>query len=188
MSADGEANIIDAVLNWTDTYNSLVTAFGVLVTIAGFIWTLTQVYKAKSEATKAQTAISEIKDNLFRINAVAEFSEAISALQEVKRIQLQQSETWFSTNWMLILERLTTVRRILVQVRASEGLLRPEQQTKVQETITQIITVSGWVEKSFTAKQIPKNMVTLNRIISEQVDSLGAILTELKNIDWNKHV
>lgn len=189
MASTGEEKtIIEAVLSWTDTYNSLVGAISLLVTIGGFIWTLTQVYKARNDANKVQIAIKDIKDNLFRVNAVAEISLAISALQEVKRIQLQQSDSWLSTNWMLLLERYSTIRYILVQVNATEGLLTEQQQIKIQEAVSQIITVSEKVEKSVVAKQNPKNIATLNRIISEQVDSLGIILTELRNVDWDKNV
>ena len=89
---------------------------------------------------------------------------------------------------MLLLERYSAIRYTLVQINASSGLLNENQQAKLQEAVVQIVIVSEKIERSVSSNQSPKNVAALNRIISEQMDSLGIILTELKNVDWNRNV
>jgi len=197
----------DNILQFSDTYGNLIGAISLVATLGGFVWTLLKLYHDRKEMSEAQKAIKdaqdkasiaiseakddiaatnasvqEIRSNLFRFDAVAEIASAIAIINEVRNMQLQDPD-----HWLLIIDRYTSVRQSLIQVKPLASLLGAPQETVIQGVIAQISTAQESIERAIIAKSNPKNMASINRILSEQTDSLTRLLHELKEIDWSKH-
>lgn len=112
---------------------------GLIISVAGFIWTLVAVYRSKNAATQAQEAAERAGDEVLRSSTMVELAAATSALQEIKRLQR-------NGDWRDLLDRYSVLRSALIAIRASSQVLEEEHQTVIQGAITQIRTIEGKVD------------------------------------------
>src|SRR5438552_2494956 len=104
------------------TYWSLVTAWisenklgdvasimGVVISIVGFWITVRGVRKSKSAAESARQAAEMTRDNIRLLETIVDFSAAIAALEEIKRLHRELPSD-------LLLERYSSLRKLLVTV------------------------------------------------------------------------
>jgi hypothetical protein len=64
-------------------YASIV---GLAVSAVGFVVTIIGVWRSKSAAQEASMVARQVREDLGRTNAVAEFAAAISAMSEIKTL------------------------------------------------------------------------------------------------------
>lgn len=158
---------------WGDYTADLLSAVALLLTIVGFIITIYNVVRAKNAATKAQEAVSEVRDDILRIDMVSEFSAALAAMEEIKRLQRQKA-------WTILPDRYAALRRSLVEIKSANPDLPEHHKTDLQSSIVNLRGIERQIEDTLDSGKDPSNVTKLNDTISEQIDDLQTILTEVK--------
>jgi cell fate (sporulation/competence/biofilm development) regulator YlbF (YheA/YmcA/DUF963 family) len=143
------------------------------ISIIGFAITIYGVNKAKSAAEAAKRAARETQERVQKFDTIVDFSAAIAILEEIKRLHREQA-------WQTLLERYSAMRKLLVQIRHSGIALTDEQNTVVQRSLTHLITLEDQVERAI-ATDVKLKVSKSNLLISEDVDGLVTVLTQLKN-------
>jgi hypothetical protein len=146
---------------------------GLLVSIAGFIWTLRGVYKSRAAAEAAAEAAEKAREDILRSNALIELAEVMSSLQEIKRLQREEA-------WPHLLDRYSILRTALIAIRASRPNLSDQHKTTIQSAIGQLRTLEEKIERAMGAGQKP-NVAKLNAIVSDQLDGLSELLGALRS-------
>ena len=154
------------------TWGGVASVAGIFLTIGGFIWTLIGVYRSKNAAQQAKEAAEKARDDIFHASAMVELTAAMSAMQEIKRLQRDEA-------WSLLLDRYSTLRASLISIRAARPNLTEEHKTTIQGAIAQIRMIEDKVERALAADQKP-SVAKLNAIIADQLDNLSEVLGALR--------
>lgn len=158
---------------WGDLTDDVLTILSLVLTIVGFGITIYNVVRAKRAAKYAQDAVDEVREDILRIDMVAEFSSALAAMDEIKRLHRQKA-------WDVLPDRYAALRRSLVEIRSANPNLPEHHKVALQSSIVRFRGFESQIEEALVLDEKPSNVAKLNETISEQVDDLQAILTEVK--------
>ena len=166
---------MSGLVSWIQSngIGDVASVAGVLISVGGFIATLIAVYKAKSAAQQAREAARAARDGIRMFDTLVDFSAAIAAFDEIQRLHR------VGDAWPTLLERYAMVRKLLVQLRNSNVLLNDEQKSVIQNALVNIVDIQEQVEK-LVATPTSLKPAKFNIILSDDVDGLIAVLTQLK--------
>ncbi len=102
---------------------------------------------------------------------VADFSAAIVIMEEIKRLHR-------TGQLDMLLDRYAALRKTLIGVRRLSPMTDESKETLIQSAITTLSTIEGVVEKSRADGTLP-NFVRLNRVLSNDIDRLHAVLVDM---------
>jgi hypothetical protein len=102
--------IINLIVN--KQLGDLASIIGVFISIIGFIVTIFNVLRSKSAAKQAEQAALKIREDIKRIDIVAEISAAKGAIDEIKRLQRQEA-------WEILPDRYSALRTLLISIKSS---------------------------------------------------------------------
>jgi hypothetical protein len=150
----------------------LASIAGIFISIVGFFVTLWNVWRSRSAAERAEMAANEARRIIRSYETVAEFSSAITLMEEIKRLhRSRQSE--------MLPDRDAALRKALISVRRLAPSLQGGQDTTLQAAITTLAAIEGTIEKSIHGGSEP-DYVRLNRLLSRDIDALHAVLIDIK--------
>jgi hypothetical protein len=88
MDVSGSQDAWSAFLHWMEVQRigDLSGVAGVLISIVGFTVTLWGVFKSKRAAQAAEEAARSTRDRIRLLDTAVDFSTAIAALEEIKRL------------------------------------------------------------------------------------------------------
>jgi hypothetical protein len=152
---------------------------GVLISIIGFAVTLVSVFKARTAASRAEAAAKSTRDAIRLFDAIVDFSSAITILEQIKRAHRQQE-------WVLLPDRYAELRKILIAARTKNESLTAEHKTAIQDTITSLRTMESLVERNMQNPGTLK-VTKFNGVVSKHIDTLVAVLAELRAADSGEH-
>lgn len=161
-------------LSWVEVQRlgDLASMAGLLVSVVGFALTIWGVMRSKGAAERAEQAAAETRQTIRLLDTVVDFTTAIGALEEIKRLHR-------TANWPLLPERYTTIRRLLVTLRTTNPHMTSNQRNVVQSALANLIVIENLVEKGLVNPG-SLNAAKFNSSISNDIDNLLAVLTELK--------
>jgi len=162
------------LLNWMETNHvgDLASVAGVAISLIGFTITVISVFRSESAARRAERAANSARETVRLMDTVVDFTAAITALDEIKRLHR-------TSNWVLLLDRYSTIRRLLVIARANNNQLTSHQQEAIQSSLANLIVLENTLERALASGSTP-NAPKLNASISTNIDDLLAVLTEIK--------
>jgi hypothetical protein len=162
------------VLSWMETnrVGDLASVTGVAISLIGFTITVIGVFRSKSAAQRAERAANSARETVRLMDTVVDFTAAITALDEIKRLHR-------TSNWVLLLDRYSTIRRLLVIARANNSQLTSHQREAIQSSLANLIVLENTLERALASGSTP-NAPKLNASISTNIDDLLAVLTEIK--------
>jgi hypothetical protein len=167
--------VIGKLFTFSDyTAGDWLSVLGLVVTLIGFAITIFNVVRSRTAAEEAERAVAKVREDILRIDTVAEFSAAIAAMDEIKRLQREGA-------WSVLPDRYADLRKSLISIKSANKDLPAHYMTAIQSSIQHFRGIETIIEKSLAAKKIPSNATRLNTIMSEQVDELHGILTEIKS-------
>src|SRR4051812_47034786 len=146
---------------------------GVLLAVIGFGATLYGVFKSKSAAERAEAATAQTRDTILVLNAVDDFSTAVAAFEEIKRLHRANA-------WVILPDRYSELRKRLVSLRATYSHLSQENRASIQAAIQHLVDLEARVEKALASGTMPANVPKINEIVSTQADKLSELLAVLK--------
>jgi hypothetical protein len=164
------------VLEWIATYriNEYSDFLGLIVTVVGFALTLWNVWKSRSIATQALLVANKVRDDLRKVEIVAEFSTAVAAMEEIKRLHRKGEID-------ALPERYSALRRSLITMRDATILLSNEDQTLLQGAISQFAGFERKIEKALVSDSTAKiDFAKMNRVVSTLVDEIHAVVVRMK--------
>jgi hypothetical protein len=169
-----------AVNNWvqwivTNHLGDMASICGLFITILGFIVTLVIVYKSKQAATAAKEAVFRVREDIARMDIVAEFASAITHIDEIKRLQRDEA-------WAVLPDRYSSLRRSLITIKSSKLNTLICRISVIQSAIQQLKSIEDIIEKSLISSSgVSKpNIPKWNNILSGINDSLKELLEIVK--------
>ena len=103
---------------------------------------------------------------------MAEFSSAITLMEEIKRLHR-------SKQLEMLPDRYAALRKVLIGVRRLSPAIREPHAVILQTAITTLATIEDTIEKSIHGGSDP-DYVRLNRLLSRDIDVLHSVLIDLK--------
>src|SRR5579859_3267226 len=131
---------------------------GVVISIIGFIVTVWGVWKTRSAADRAEAAAKNAVKSIRMFDAVADFSTAVSVMEEIKRLHRQNASE-------VILDRYASLKKLLITAREMNANLSDEQ----KGIITGLVNNLSGMERSVeSARSKGKNLdvAKLNETVS----------------------
>jgi len=151
----------------------IASVLGLIVSIAGFAWTLIAVAKAKQVAQGAKEAAERARAEILKSNSMVELASAVAAMEEIKRLHRQGA-------WPLLPDRYASLREALSMIRTMRPAMSDEHQSVFQGAIQQLRSIEDKVERALATEQTPRNVPALNKVISLQIDKLTEVLTVMR--------
>jgi hypothetical protein len=136
--------------------------------------TIFNVLRSKSAARQAGQTALKIREDIKRMDTIAEISAAMVAIDEIKRLQRQEA-------WKILPDRYSALRRLLISIKNSNLDLPDKYKRGLQNTIQHTKDIEEQIDEKINENQKPSNTARLNAIISSQADTLQEILAEIKN-------
>lgn len=166
-----------SLLIWAQK-NSLASTWsdviGLSITIIGFTATLIGVFRSKKAAVLAKQAAIDARDSIRLLDTIVDFSAAIAILEEIKRFHRQNDA------WPILPDRYAAIRKHLIQLRSPSVVLSEQQKAAIQNAFVNLVDIEKRVEKSLATKT-PLNAARFNAIVSDDIDALLTVLTQLKS-------
>lgn len=143
------------------------------ISVIGFGLAVRGSWKAQTAAEQAAEAARAARDAIGRFDTLVDFSAAITTLDEIKRMHRQ------GDSWALLPDRYSMIRKLLVQLRSSNVLLNDDQKSVIQNALTNLVEIEKQVERALDDPTTLKP-AKFNAIISDDIDRLMSVLTQLK--------
>jgi hypothetical protein len=102
-----------------------------------------------------------------------ELAAALSAMQEIKRLQRDGA-------WPVLLDKYSSLRATLISIRAGRPNLNEQHKTTIQDAIVQLRTIENKVQRELVKGQNP-NVAKLNAVVADQLDKLSETLGALRS-------
>jgi len=154
----------------------IASVAGFLLSVIGFIFTISISLRAKRAAEKARDAAEEALNGFAKFDAAAEVSLAVSTISEIKRMQRQ------SGSLPLLLERYSSLRVTLIRIRGTIPSSDTSKHTTLQRAVVTLRGCEELVEDASRSQDptAAQRLVRINRSLNRLMDDLQAILTELR--------
>ena len=152
----------------------LASIVGVAISIVGFVVTIANVVRSKTAAEQAEAAARDIRQRIATFNTVVDFSGAIAILEEVRRLHRRKE-------WLLLPDRYSAIRKILIALRSNAYHLSDEHQAAVQAALVNLRDIENQIEKAIEDSAAGPKSAKINFVISRDIDSLLTVLNEIKD-------
>jgi uroporphyrinogen-III synthase len=163
-----------------DHWGDIASVLGLFVSVIGFWFALLSLresreasLKAKDAALRAEEAARATRDSIFKSDTIANCSQAIGILDEIKVLQRKG-------DWTVLPDRYSAVRRILVSMKSVAGQLTAAQVEILQGSLAQFTEIEKKIEASLASGKKPLTHARFNEVVSAQVDKLHEILIAMK--------
>ncbi len=150
------------------------SVIALLITVISFIVLWVNVLRSKKASEQAKEAVAQVRDDLRKVDTVAEFSTALSAMEEIRRLHRKDA-------WEILPDRYSSLRKSLISIRSSNPNMLKEHKKVFQSAIQIFSSIEDRVEVALSQKKSPPDAAELNKVISMQIDRLQEILIEMKN-------
>lgn len=152
----------------------VASILGVIIAIIGFAVIIINVWRSKKTVQQATQTILKVREDMLRANTVAEFSSALTSMEELKKLHRQKA-------WELLPERYSALRKSLISIRGANPNLRDIHKAALQSAIQHFSGLEKQVEESLTTNGEPPNVAKINSIVSRQINRLQEVLVEIRN-------
>lgn len=166
------------VENSIGDYSSVV---GLLISFIGFAVTIRVAISSKNAAQQANEAVAGVKFNLRRGETVSDFSAALAAMDEIKRVHRSEY-----IQYELLAERYSELRKLLVVIKSGNPVITENDNVIIQDAIAQLAAFERQIDDELSlgnrggeanpAIKAPKH----NNLLISHMDDIHTILIRLK--------
>ena len=155
---------------WSSTWGDVATVVGIIVSLSGLAWAITEARGARSASEAAETAASDTRDQIARHLQTVDLQRAIGLIQRIKT--LHDNARWEASG-----EHYQTLREMLSAIIAR----CPEEQASVREKLTAARTTVSKTEESVrrrvsSAQAVP---VSVRSQFNKRLNGIQSDLEEL---------
>ena len=163
-----------SILAWLkdNQVGDLTGVLGIVISLIGFWVTVAGVVRSHRAAEQAAAAARSARESIRLFDTVVDFSSAIATLEEIKRAHRQAA-------WSMLPDRYAAIRKLLITLRAANGDLSEGHLSLIQNAIANLQDIEASVERALISPGALKP-AKFNALLSEDIDNLVAVLTELK--------
>ncbi|MBI1389973.1 MAG: hypothetical protein GC154_16150 [bacterium] len=122
----------------------------------------------------ARKAAESAREEIRRTNTIADFSSAISIIEEIRRLQREQA-------WRALPDRYTSLIRILLAVLSSELNLNDEEKNAIRTAIQHFRTIEYRIDELLQDDGAVLNIAKINAVLMLQISRIIPILESLKS-------
>ena len=167
---------------WTAFVNALNTGHwgdvasvaGVFIAVIGFGVTIYNTIRTKKAAEQADQRIEEVRRGLRHVDTVAELSQALLMMEEVKRLHRDKM-------WPGLPEKCSALRQLLISIRSANAELSDDQGAAIQSAIVAFRQLESKVERTLAAGAGPPDVPRTNAAVSRQMDQLREVLVCIRD-------
>lgn len=156
-----------------NTWGSISSILGFVITIFGFGFTIYKVLKVKKAAESAEFAAKSMYDGIRQLDTLSDLSSVLETMTEIKRLQREKS-------WKVVQDRYSSARKKLILVKSTHPNLSDQHKRKLQSAIQYLSDLEATTEKGLANPEFLPEFLSLNTLISEQIDYLTEVIAELK--------
>ena len=152
-------------------------AVGIVITIVGFTFTISQVLKSRRAADQVRLAVNEAIRKLAVVDSIAELSSAIERMEHLKNFHRLQELAGAVAIY-------PQVRRTLSEVREQTPNLTDDQNIILQAAISVCSEFEAELEKLMLKNEPDiaiSSIIKWNKILSSHIDKLRTLSTTLRN-------
>lgn len=150
------------------------SVLGVIIAAVGFLVIIIKILRLKSTAEAVRDAVRNVREDVLRVETVAEFSAALSVMDEIKRLHRRQA-------WQILPDRYAHLRKALITIKTSYSDLEDEHKIALQSAIQIFSGIEKQVEDALAKNLVSLDVPKLNRLISKQIDSLQQVLIKIQD-------
>lgn len=164
------------MLDWIAKHriNEYSDVIGLLITLVGFAVTIFTLWRSRRVAEAALEIARGVRDDLKKVETVAEFATVIASMEEIKRLHRKGERDGLP-------ERYSQLRRSLITLKGAKALLTDDEQTSLQQAISQFAGFERQIEKALANDSVGKlDFPKQNRIVSGLIDEVHAVVVRLK--------
>lgn len=159
--------------NFAQAWGNIASIAGFFLSLVGFGWTVWLAWQARSAAKAAERAASEARRAIIRSQTIAEVAQILVIMEEIKRLHRVAA-------WPILLERYSTLRRMLVAVRSDNPEMSNEHKSAIQSAIQTFKNLEDEVEATPPPERERLNPARFNTLVSTRIDEIGDLLTRMK--------
>ena len=156
----------------------LASIIGVPLALLGLVFTWLEARKAKNASSAASTAVSKFRDDLGKVDLIAELHRSIDGIADIKRF-LRASVV------AAVPDRLAELRRSLINCRTSPLLSSDKFQSIFQDAISFLATEENNVESLLAKRRSSLDLVRVARDLTSIADNIQSLLLQARTTIGN---
>jgi len=156
-----------------NNYGDFASVVGLAITLGGFAITIYGVWKSRTAAETATIAANDAKKAVLRTEIISNFSSAVTAMEEVKRLHRAGA-------WEVVPDRYSFLRRTLISIVSNHKDLSDNHKSLIQSAIAQFRELESSVETFLSGGKNAPSSAKLNKIVTAQMDKLDEVLNTVK--------
>lgn len=148
--------------------------FGLITAIVGFIITITTLFKTKKASDFASLAVNNMRNDLKKVDTVANLSSALTEMEEIKRLHREKKVNQLP-------EKYSKLKKALIIIKSSNSALSAPDSTIFQGAIAQLSSSEKALDKAFEQTQSNQHSISkFNGAISIHMDKLQEVLIKIQ--------
>lgn len=158
--------------------NTYLTISSLIIAILGFSATIYQAKKSRDAAKNAEessaaakTASEGAKQEIRKHQIVADLSEAVRLMEEIKRLHRTR-------RWYLLPDRYEDLRKLLISIKKTNVNLTEKDDKAIQGTIVRINTIERQIDRTLAGGADTHDVEKLNATISRQSEKIYGLLVQ----------
>jgi hypothetical protein len=159
--------------DFCNSWGNFASVAGLLLSLVGFLITITVSLRAKRAAEQATLAAEQAKAKILKQGTLFNFSSALAVMDDLVRLNREK-------DWESMLDRHSQLGRILVELKDGSEGLSEEQIADIQGCVLQLKTIENQIECHFSSGKPEPDIARMNRIVKKQITKLHGIATTLK--------
>lgn len=176
---ESNSDIINFIaVNW----GNLASVAGLVVSLIGFWYTVRIAKQAKTAAERAEETARKTHQDLLRKKTIADFSEAISFMEELVRLHIGEK-------WEILNYRYPSIIKILISIKVSSEQINEKTILEIQDTITILRNNENQINEIIYEKNVDTrtrmierlNIPYMNYVLTKKIGILSEILAKINS-------
>jgi hypothetical protein len=158
-------------------FGNMLNIAGIVLTLIGFWITISSSWKARDAADLARCEVAKVRDDLRKVNTVADISQALFLIEECKKLHRDNK-------WPLLPDKYSALKHLLITIRSTYTDFSEDQKSAIQSTTTELTNIEVQIEKFLSSQKIAKSIPDaskLNTALTKHSDNLREILAYIRN-------
>jgi uncharacterized protein (UPF0333 family) len=157
----------------TRHWGDVASVLGLAVSLVGFSVTIVATRRSKRAAIQAKEAAEEARDKIRSFDLVSELTEAIAAMEEIKRLLRSGASG-------PVPDRCAVLKKLLIGIRSAPDRVTPGQKDILTASIQQFSTLEKKVDQAIERGQPISGISRMNQTVSGQIDTLTELLETIR--------
>ncbi len=129
---------------------------------------------SKEASLQAKNEVEKFRSELRLISTIIDFEKALALMDDIKSF-LRHS------NFSPVPDKIASLIVLLNTIRSPSMEIGDEAERKIQESVVALRKIEDAIHRGSISQEKPRGVASFNRVISQQIDLLQPVLTDLKS-------